>query len=35
MFFMCIDRSCVVTAENKLCSVCVLPEGALLLAGVS
>ena len=35
MFFMCIDRSCVVTAENKLCSVCELTEGALLLARLS
>jgi len=29
MFCMCIDRGCVVTWESKLCSVCVLTEGAL------
>jgi len=30
MFCMCIDRGCVGTGESKLCSVCVLTEGALL-----
>jgi len=28
MFCMCIDRRCVSTGESKLCSVCVLTEGA-------
>jgi len=27
---MCIDRGCVGTGEIKLCSVCVLTEGALV-----
>jgi len=27
---MCIDRGCVVTGESKLCSECVLTEGALV-----
>jgi len=30
MLFMCIDKGCVGTGERKLCSVCVLTEGALL-----
>ena len=30
MFFMCIDRGCVVTGKSNLCSVCVLTEGALV-----
>ena len=30
MFCMCIDRGYVGTGESKLCSVCVLTEGALV-----
>jgi len=30
MTCMCIDRRCVVTGENKFCSVCELTEGALV-----
>jgi len=35
MFCMCIVRGCVVTGESKLCSVCVLTEGALVQGRVS
>jgi len=35
MLIMCIDRGCVVTGWNMLCSVCVLTEGALLHSRVS
>ena len=30
MFFMCIVIVCVDSLEDKLCSVCVLTEGALV-----
>jgi len=30
MFCMFTDRGCVGTGESKLCSVCVLTEGALV-----
>jgi len=30
VFCMRIDRGCVGTGESKLCSVCVLTEGALV-----
>jgi len=30
MFCKCIGRGCVGTGESKLCSVCVLTEGALV-----
>jgi len=32
---MCIDRGCVGTGESKLCSLCVLTEGALVHGRVS
>ena len=32
---MCIDRWCIVTEEIKLCSVCVLKEGALVQGRLS
>ena len=35
MLCMCIDRGCVDTEESKLCSVCVLTEGALEQGRVS
>jgi len=35
MYCMCIDRGCVGTVESKLCTVCVLTEGALLQGRVS
>ena len=35
MFFMFIERGCVVTGESKLCSVCVLTGGALVQGRVS
>ena len=33
MFCMCIDSGCVVAGEIKLCSLCVLTEGALVHGG--
>jgi len=30
VFCICIDRGCVGTGESKLCSLCILTEGALL-----
>jgi len=35
MFCMCIDRGCVGTGDSKLCSACVLTEGALVQGIVS
>jgi len=35
MFCMCIDKGCVVTGKSKLCSVCLLTEGALDYGRVS
>jgi len=35
MFCMCTDRGCVGTGESKVCSVCVLTEGALVQGRVS
>jgi len=35
MFCVCIDIGCVGTGESKLCSVCVLTEGALVHGRVS
>ena len=35
MSWMCIDRRCVGTWESKLCSVCVLTEGAFEQGRVS
>jgi len=34
MLCMCIDRMCVGLGQNKLCSLCVLTEGALLYVRV-
>jgi len=35
MFCMCIDRECVGKGESKLCSVCILTEGALVKGRLS
>jgi len=35
MFFVCIDRGCVVTGEINLCSLCLLTEGALVQGRVN
>ena len=35
MFCTCIDRGYVGTGESKLCSVCVITEGALVQGRVS
>ena len=35
MFSICIDRGCVGKGESKLCSGCVLTEGALVQGRVS
>jgi len=35
MYCICIDRLCVATGKRKLCSLCVLSEGALLHGRVS
>jgi len=35
MLRICIERGCVGTGESKLCSVCVLTEGAVVQGRVS